>query len=144
MQEFLDTGKLVHSGMLASAEWLSERVCCIAIVSIKGTILTFLPAALRHSGSAAHSNELPVWYLLFSSEVCCNAGEGSRGLHFAVVLTKQKGGGSKRLSAFAVYMNMTNLPRNVRESTCRGFTMPGTRFWWWVTRWALALLLSCQ
>jgi hypothetical protein len=34
MQEFGDSGRLVHSGMLASAEWLSERLSCIALVSL--------------------------------------------------------------------------------------------------------------
>ena len=32
-QEFGDTGHLVHSGMLASAEWLSDRLSCIAQVT---------------------------------------------------------------------------------------------------------------
>lgn len=33
-QELGDTGHLVHSGILASAEWLSERLSCIAQVCI--------------------------------------------------------------------------------------------------------------
>ena len=33
VQEFGDTGHLVHSGILASAEWLSDRLSCIAQVT---------------------------------------------------------------------------------------------------------------
>ncbi len=34
LQEFGDSGHLVHSGVLASAEWLSDRLSCIAQVGL--------------------------------------------------------------------------------------------------------------